>query len=282
MILCKQIPGKDFTSKEEMFKALRENVNTIIALKKAQIQKSYEKGFVFDGFMLGSLVKEEEVAKVGPQMKDNFIYPIINSTNYMDSHDDVHFPGIWNRTVKDQAGKVYYCTNHDLEIGDIVAWPEDVRMLVKTVPWSFVGKDYEGNTEALIFEIDKSKISHTEALDIIKNKRPVQNSIRMQYVTIKLGMNSGDPENTTYKAYWDYRINQIANRDVVEEQGYFFGVEEAKIVNEGSMVIRGSNDATPIRQKSDEADTITSEKIEPENPSTHKDVTKFIYNSNLF
>ncbi len=43
------------------------------------------------------------------------------------------------------------------------------------------------------------------------------------------------------------------------ENGYFFGVEEAKIILEGSMVIRGSNDATPIRQKLDEAVSDTSE-----------------------
>jgi hypothetical protein len=154
-----------------------------------------------------------------------------------------------------------------------------LEMLVKSVPWSFVVKYYEGSTEALIFEIDKSKITHTDALSIIANKRPVQNSVRMQYVTIKLGMDSNDKNDVTYKKYWDEKINQIANKDIVIEQGYFFGVEEAKIINEGSMVIKGSNDATPIREKY-EADTITSEDKEPAIPATQK-VTKFI-NPNLF
>lgn len=279
-LTCKQFPDKQFASKEEVFAELRKNADTLIRLKKLEIQKSFEKGFVFDGFVMGGMIKED-VAKVGPQMKDGFIYPVINCTNYMDSHDDVHFPGIWNRSVKDQAGKVFYCTNHDLEIGDIIAWPEDVKMLIKTVPWSFVGKDYEGSTEALIFEIDKTKIDHKDALDIISRKRAVQNSVRMQYVTIKLAMNSSAKDNASYRAYWDERIDQVANREAAEEQGYFFGVEEAKIVNEGSMVIRGSNDATPIRQKSTGAGATTPEDIEPENPSTQKDKKTFI-NPNLF
>ena len=272
MILCKQFPDKEFASKEEVFTELRKNAAKIITLKKAQIQKSYLKGNAFNGFLIDL---KDDAAKVGPQMKDGFIYPVINTTNYMDSHDDCHFPGIWKRTVNDQAGKIYYVTNHDLEIGDIIAWPEDVNMMVKTVPWSFVGKDYQGSTEALIYEIDKAKITNEDALDIIDKKRPVQNSVRMQYVTIKLAMNSENKDDITYKTYWDARIDEIANKDVAIEQGYFFGVEEAKIICEGSMVIKGSNDATPIRQK-DEAGTTTSEHKEPANPATQP-VTKFYH-----
>lgn len=276
MILCKQFPDKTFTTKEEVFAELRANVSKIITLKKAQIQKSYQKGNSI-GTFLDPAHTGNIADKIGPQMKDGFIYPVINCTNYLDSHDDCHFPGIWKRSVNDQAGKIYYVTNHDLEIGDVIAWPEDVNMMIKTVPWTFVGKDYTGSTEALIFEIDKTKISNDDAIDIIDKKRPVQNSVRMQYVTIKLAMNSDHKDDITYKTYWDARIDEIANKDVAIEQGYFFGVEEAKIINEGSMVIKGSNDATPIRQK-EEAGTPTSEKIEPENPFTQSKKTIIYHN----
>ena len=265
MITCKQFPGKTFASKEEVFKHLRENVSKIIAVKKATIHKSFENGCVFSGFLL----KEDgNIGKVGPQMKEDYIYPVINTTRYLDMHDDAHFDGIWNKSVKEQNGKIFYVTDHETKIDSIIAWPEDVNVMVKSVPWSFVGKDYQVNTEALIYEIPKDKLVHEGAKKIIEDKRPVQNSVRMQYVTIKLAMNSTAKEDITYKEYYDKRINEIANKDVAEAQGYFFGIEEAKIVTEGSMVIRGSNDATPIRQKDTVADTITTEKIEPENPST--------------
>jgi hypothetical protein len=189
-------------------------------------------------------------------MKEDYIYPVINTTRYLDMHDDAHFDGIWNKSVKEQNGKIFYVTDHETKIDSIIAWPEDVNVMVKSVPWSFVGKDYQGNTEALIYEIPKDKLVH-------EDKRPVQNSVRMQYVTIKLAMNSTAKEDITYKEYYDKRINEIANKDVAEAQGYFFGIEEAKIVTEGSMVIRGSNDATPIRQKDTVAVDDTTEKIEP-------------------
>ena len=260
MITCKQFPGKTFNSKEEVFKHLRENVSKIIAVKKATIHKSFENGCVFSGFLL----KEDgNIGKVGPQMKEDYIYPVINTTRYLDMHDDAHFDGIWNKSVKEQNGKIFYVTDHETKIDSIIAWPEDVNVMVKSVPWSFVGKDYQGNTEALIYEIPKDKLVHEGAKKIIADKRPVQNSVRMQYVTIKLAMNSTAKEDITYKEYYDKRINEIANKDVAEAQGYFFGIEEAKIVTEGSMVIRGSNDATPIRQKDTVAVDDTTEKIEP-------------------
>lgn len=80
----------------------------------------------------------------------------------------------------------------------------------------------------------------------------------MQYVKIHMGMDSDEKEDIKYKEYFDSHIDQIANKELAIENGYFFGVEEAKIVLEGSMVIRGSNDATPIRQKEIEAALSTS------------------------
>ncbi len=281
MIVCKHLfPDRIFSSKEELFAELVANEKTIIAEKKANVYKSFEKGLTA-GWCIDKDINAE---KVGLQMKDGFIYPVINTTNYMDSHDDVHFPGIWNKSAKEQQGKIYYVCDHEVKTGTIIAWPQDVNIMVKTVPWSFVGKEYEGNTEALIYEILKSAITNAIAKEIIDNKRPVQNSVRMQYITIKMGMNSNEKDYITYKKYYDDHIDLIANKDIAIEKGYFFGVEEAKIVLEGSMVIRGSNDATPIRQKEVEAAAGTDTDIDIKEPpeGTQQKETKFIYNSNLY
>ena len=95
----------------------------------------------------------------------------------------------------------------------------------------------------------------------------------MQYVKISLGINSTEKDFAEQKAYYDKRISEIANKEVVEEQGYFWGVEEAKIVKEGSMVIFGSNDATPIQYT--EAVIDTSGKQEP-SKDTQKNKVTFI------
>lgn len=265
MITCKEFPDQQFTTKEELFAELRLNADKIIALKRATVQKSFEKGAGFSGF----LNKSTTTDKAGPHMKENHVYAVINTTKYMDSHSDVHFDGIWSKSAREQNGKVFYVTDHKTEVNNVIAWPEDVNIMVKSVPWSFVGKGYEGTTEALIYEIAKDKIVHAAAAKIIAEKRPIQNSVRMMYVKIKLAMNSDNELDKEYKAYYDSRISEIANKEVAEEQGYFFGVEEAKIVTEGSMVLRGSNDATPIRQKNNQPEQSTDEKIEPDQ-STQK------------
>ena len=277
MIKSIYFPGKEYATKELLFADLRVNASRIIETKKADVQKSFEKGFIFDGFLLPGA---DDVTKVGPHMKDGYIYAVINTTNYLDSHQDVHFPSLWNKSIKDNAGKLYYVADHEIKLNTVIAWPEDVNAMVKTVPWAFVGKSYEGNTEALIYEIDKTKIVNKTAAQIIAEKRPVQNSVRMMYVKIKLAMNSDNPLDAEAKTYFDTRINEIANKQDALDLGYFFGVEEAKIIKEGSMVINGSNDATPIRQKYFEPVDTTQTTIEPPG-GTQKTETIFI-NPNFY
>lgn len=280
MIKSIYFPGKVFTTKEELFTELRTNAANILACKTSEIYNSINKGAtdLATGFLLKS---NPEECKTGPQMKEGFVYPVINTTKYMDSHSDVHLDGIWDRSAKEQNGKLFYVTDHEIKTSTIIAWPGEVNVMVKSVPWSWVGKDYAGNTQALIYEINKSSIVNPTAKEIIENKRPVQNSVRMQYVSIKLCMNSNAKEDIDYKANYDKWINEISNKEVAEAQGYFFAVEEAKIIKEGSMVPLGSNDATPIQQRKDGADTITPEHKEPVIPTTRKKATTFI-NPNFY
>ena len=68
----------------------------------------------------------------------------------------------------------------------------------------------------------------------------------MQYVKIDLAINSDAEDTIEEKAVWEKYISQIANKEAVIEQGYFWAVTEAKIYKEGSMVLAGSNDVTPM------------------------------------
>jgi hypothetical protein len=64
----------------------------------------------------------------------------------------------------------------------------------------------------------------------------------MRYVKVAMAVNdkSWPDEFKTWNKY----IDQVANREDVEKQGYFFAVTEAKVI-EGSAVKRGANWATP-------------------------------------
>lgn len=262
MIKAIEFPNKTFSTKEDLFFELKKNESKLIALKTSEVYKSHEKG----QFSFLNLDKSEDLNKGLYGAKANCIYPIISTTNYMDSHKDVHFNGSMTKTAKEQNGKVVYALDHELKFDSIIAWQKDVNMFVRQIDWSLVGKDFTGKTEALIFEIAKDKITRKDVLSAIENKvSEFQNSIRMIYVKMVLGMNSNDSEHASNKAYYDSRINEIANKDFAEEQGHFWGVEELKIYKEGSLVVAGgSNDATSIYTKEIEAVNNTS-KTEPSN-----------------
>lgn len=260
-IVAKEFPNKTFANKQELFDALKKHEHTIIASKCAEVLKSCDKGYDHSAFFSAEKLGDFDV-KASLNMSNDNIYPVINTTKYLDSHGDVHMDGIWNQSVKQQQGKLYYVADHELKVNSIIAYPQDVKVMVKQVPWGLVGKSYDGHTEALIYEIPKNKIKHDGAKQAIEEKAPMQNSVRMQYIKIKLALNSEAKEDAEYKKVYDSVIGYIANKDVAEQEGYFWAVYEAKIVREGSMVPFGSNDATPIL--SNEPTKVTLDKTEPQ------------------
>jgi len=248
--------SKEFLSKDEMFKELKDNEENIIKLKRKHIQKSYDKGQLAPSNCISKL---DDTIKESLDLDSDYIYPVINTTKYLDQHDDVHLDGLWNRSIKDQKGSIHYTADHQLKVRDIIAWPEDVEVFVKMIPWAMVGKNYKGETQALFFKIKKTALKNKEATEAINEQRKLQNSVRMRYYVIKLAINSNEKEYADNKAYYDANINKIANIEKAEEQGYFFGVEEAAIIDEGSLVIRGSNDATAIITAETKTDSSSSQ-----------------------
>ena len=243
MIKSRYFPDKTFNSKAELFDAIKKDEARIKALKKAETIYGHERGHLSK-----SNVTIKDGASKALTIEDGYIYPVISTTNYIDSHGDVHIDGCFKKTVQEQQGKIFYAKNHDVSVGSIIAWPEDVEMMIQKLDFSVLGKDYKSQAECLIFKIDKEAIEDDDAEDIIEKNRPVQNSIRMQYVNFVTCINDKRPEYKTEKANWDKYYPMIANKEVADAEGYFWAVLELKIVTEGSMVIKGSNDATPILQ----------------------------------
>jgi hypothetical protein len=59
-------------------------------------------------------------------------------------------------------------------------------------------------------------------------------------------MDSDEDGDEIYSERFNKYISLIANQEKAIEQGYFWAVLEAEIVEEGSSVVRGSNDITPM------------------------------------
>lgn len=250
-----EFPGVTFKSKRELFLHLLKNVGNIISIKKATIKNSEGCNFPMARF-------DCEIGKGIEGLKEGNIYPIINTTNIMDSHNDVHLPKIWNKSIKEQKGKVFYVTDHDLKINSVIAFPNDVDVSVKTIKWSDLGKSFEGETQALMFSVSKDSVRHEGVSKIIEEKINIQHSVRMQYVKMFLAVDSDDKEFKTEKKAFDKYIDVIANKEAVIEQGYFWGIQEAKISQEGSMVLLGSNSITPLLHGQSSAESPSGTKQE--------------------
>lgn len=248
MIFCKELK-KEFETKAEMFAALKVNKEAIIGLKKAATKftdwvETYVKTVVDEA-------NKAEGGDVEIKMGD-FVYPVINTTNWLDSHGDVHLDGIWDVSAKDQNGKTYYIINHELELGKVIAYPGEVEILLRKMPWRDLGKDIEGDTQALIFKVKLTEKGNSDANKAIMDKVPLENSIRMRYVRIELCINDTSDSYKEEYACWLKYYDRVANKAELNEAAFFWAVSEAKIEKEGSAVLRGSNPVTPILQNIEE------------------------------
>lgn len=239
MFQCKEL-GRTFATQTDMFKALKENKQLLIEAKKAAIKNS-------DPFFCTNRTPEQagtQKAETGISTGD-YIYPVINTTWWLDTHHDLHIDGIWDKSAKEQNGKVYYIINHDLALGSVISYPKEVEIMLKYMDWRSLGYAYAGQTQALIFKAKITDKSNADAVAAFKDGEEIQNSVRMLYVALDLAVNDTSEYYKEEKAIWDKYASKVINQDALKD-GYFFPIYEAKIYKEGSAVLFGSNEATPV------------------------------------
>ena len=267
MIYCKEL-SKSFENKFQMFEALKKSKSDIIGLKKAQIFKQHEKG-------LGVNLKVVDPLKFSSSLKglttdSNYHYVVVNTTKILDSHSDLHKDGIWNKSAKEQQGKNYLVTDHKMELANVVVKKENVEMIIAEIPFSAIGKDYQGNTQALIYKVKKTDVINQLAKDWLESGDDIEASVRMQYVKIDLAMNSEAKGDEDYLKNYNNNINTIANKSEFEELEHFWVVSEAKNVGESSLVLRGSNSSTGLLEAKNGEPIVFTPKFEP-STDTQKD-----------
>ena len=261
MIYSKEL-NMEFNSKEELFKQLRKHKDKIIAQKKAEIYKSVDKGISVTArtIDLNKLLIENVKAIT---IDDNHYYIAVNSTKILDSHGDLHLNGIWDKTVKDQQGKNYLVADHKLELDKTIAKKEYVEIFTAIVPFSAIGKPYNGDTEVLIYKVRKDKIINDVAKEWLDSGDSIEASVRMQYVEILFAADSNDKEDMKFKMNYDKYINEIANKEDFEDDIlYFWPVKQAKNIHESSLVLFGSNSSTGLITTESQPTKVT-EKDEP-------------------
>lgn len=250
---------KKFDTETEKFNWLFENKEILKAERKSEPKKTDSFGFI--SFAInnnGEKLKSEEINLNANTLN---VRCIINTTGLFDSHYDVHIPGIWKKTLSEN--KLFYlCQEHDLSFKGIIS--DEVKAYTKKFNWKELGFDFEGETEALVFDAIVHKDRNEFMFNQYKNGFVRNHSVRMQYIKEYLCMNSNDPQHTQLKDNWDKYIIFCANKETAEERGWFYAVTEAKMI-EGSAVVKGSNFVTPTLQvtESNKQAEQSLENIEP-------------------
>ena len=261
MIVVKEFPDKEFATKEELFKVLKENKPSLISLKKSIEKRADSINYV--NSINSDLTANKEENGTQTEVEKLQVKVIINTTNFIDSHNDLHINGIWNKSVSDNANKGFlHLQEHDRDFDKVIS--DNAKGYVESITWKSIGLPYSGKTEALIFDSIIEKKRNEFMFKQYSNGWVKNHSVGMRYVKIDLAINSESEWDKDEKELWDKYYPVVANKEVADERGYFWVVSEAKII-EGSAVVMGSNSATPtisVENKS-EADNITSEQEEP-------------------
>lgn len=256
----------NFNTKSELFAFLKANKSALIAQKKYSVkQGDCVQYFVYNEEGTEQITKSiaNPTEFKGDQLKVSLV---INTTNIMDSHSDVHLPGIWNKSLKETKG-LYLLEEHKMSFRNIIS--DDVKAFTKNFFWNELGYNAIGVTQALVFNTTIDKNRNEYMFEQYLKGRVKNHSVGMSYTKLELALNSDSKYDEEERKVWDKYIDQIVNKDKAIDQGYFWAVSEAKVI-EGSAVPVGSNTITPTLSVEEKQEPSLDTQIQEPVKSTHK------------
>lgn len=230
-----------FENKRDLFTYLKANKGNIINIKK-QAKKFTDniENFYDELEKLKTKTGGETQAEIGLGYIDKAI--VGNTYNWLDSHGDVHVKGCFQKSIGERRTQVMHLHDHELKITSQVGILQDVQEI--DVKWKSLGVNVEGNTTALVAQSRVQKEYNPMVYKMYQEGLINQHSVGMFYVKLDLAINSNDSEYMNEKKQWDEVYPLLGNKETAEDQGWFFVVKEAKLL-EISAVPYGSNIITP-------------------------------------
>lgn len=226
---------------KELYRFLIENKSALIAQKKSM--EKWCDAVSFSPTIYNLKGKEATKAALGEIPMDATslrVKVVANTSLWCDSDMDVLLRDSAKKSMKERKGLILHLKNHgrtlDDQVGDVAdIYYEDIALME-------LGYNKSGTGQALIFETDIRKSYDEKIFNKYRSGLIKQHSIGLQYVKLDLAIN--DPEDEKEYDYWNKYIDQVINREVAEEKGYFWVVPEYKLI-ENSAVLFGSNILTP-------------------------------------
>jgi len=236
-VIPKDLAGKD------LFDFLVKHEGLIFHAKKSQVKEAFgiftPKVFIDEN---GALVSKEinMAPTISVDATKIAVDLVINTTNFFDSHYDVHIDGLWNKNLKENKEGFYLLNRHKQGFEDVIG--EGLRGRVAKMAWKDLGFDFVGMTEALMFKGQLDKLRNQYMFNQYAKRYVKQHSVGMRYVKMVTCIN--DDDYPVQKENWDKYFPVVINKKDCEDAGFFWAVLEAK-VQEGSAVLFGSNCLTP-------------------------------------
>ena len=264
-------------TREEEIKYIFTNKELISSKKKNAIKRG-------DIIAFGPISEEntnKEVSKAGIDLSSMDMDTlraklVINTTNVIDSHMDCHIQGLWTKTLS-ESKTLYLLQEHEMEFDKIISDSVNDNLVAtaETISWKKLGYPYNGKTEALIFDVQIKKDVNEYMFNLYKKGRVLNHSVGMRYVKMFLCIDSDEAYYSSEKANWDKYYTQVMNKEIADEKGYFWAVTEAKVI-EGSAVVKGSNEFTPVMEIEIEKQAEQSLEVEEPTKVTQENEKKLL------
>lgn len=245
----KRLKIPNFNSKAEELKFLQANKYALIHQKKSILKEA--DGFAFVPIDLGDPAAGaskiiNKAAAVADDVETLLVKAIINTTNILDSHNDLHLPGIWDKSLKENRMIMHVQEHKSHEFKSIIADGEDLKAYAKNYTFKELGFNYEGKTQALVFDSMVRRKRNVYMFGQYNEGHVKNHSVGMRYMKLLLAI--GDKDIASAEEYENYEkhIDLIANKDEANAKKWFWIVPEAKVI-EGSAVPLGSNSVTPTQ-----------------------------------
>lgn len=222
-------------SKKERFDYLRKNEKALKAEKMASIKQT-------TGYSSFQEVKISTEKSAGENDEDNLTLDIAaNTCMYIDDQFDALAVGGATKSINENLsrGMIYFLKNHGRRTDDIVG--DVLEATYKKVRMTIGGM--EKDVDALVVKGCARRRRDEKTFELYKDRLIKQHSIGIQYVKLSLAIN--DPLDTEHYKTWQATYDQILNKDVADELGFYWYVTEFKFY-EVSAVLWGSNDLTPV------------------------------------
>ena len=266
--VIKQFPDKKFTDKMDQTRFIKENIKQLKDIKKAEYKTDST-----------PILKSELFNKEFKPLIENItsdiieIKTVINTTNIIDSHLDLHMPEIWNKTVKDNPYS-HHLKQHEARFESVIS--KKAKSYNENMNFNQLGLNIDFKTVANMnhFLLQRDKMPFM--FDAYKNGDVDQHSIGMMYVDIDIAYYDEDSQKNM--DFFNEMKELSVNPDVADDYGYFWVVYEAK-KREGSAVVFGSNSVTPtLYVKNYEPQTSTYNKMEAAGNALQESRKQFLQN----